>query len=103
MARIIIKPVTVYHLCVELTDDDIRTILAEAKRLNLTVSKLAKLLGISRPYFYEGMKSGMLELSRYLQLQNILSINLVSDDDIKASCDRLAFTLINSIPQHARL
>ena len=63
-------------------DDLLDTIRAKSKEKGITAKQLAKALGLCRTYFYTFFTDRRIRLEYLIQLQNILSLELVDQADI---------------------
>ena len=60
-------------------DDDVYCLI---KASHVPFTKLAKALGLSRPYFHRLFTDKRMRLEYFIELQNILNIELVTQADI---------------------
>jgi hypothetical protein len=98
MANIIIKDKPVHHLSVILTGMDKERLISKAKYNGLTITRLSHILGLSRVYLHHCIKTGEFEAFRFIHLQSILDLNLLSKTDFTFALERMLSEVCENLP-----
>jgi hypothetical protein len=98
MANVISHKLPVHHLAVSITGVDKDRILAQSKYQGLSVTRITKILGMSRQYFYQCLDEQQFEISKFIHLQALLGIELVPRSSIQDAYNLLVDSMYANLP-----
>ena len=98
MANIVAISDPVHHLSVIITGVDKEKILAQCKYQGLTVTRLCHILGMSRQYFYECLDSQRFEIAKFIHLQAIIGLSILSREDVQSAYNDLIDSFYAHLP-----
>lgn len=99
MANVVTINAPVYHLSVIITGVDKEKILAQCKYQGFSVTQLSHILGINRTYLYQCLDEQRFEVSKFIHLQAILGLNIISRKDIESAYSRLIESFYAHLPK----
>jgi hypothetical protein len=89
MASLVLREQPVHYIGVQLTDDDVELVLSTIQERTPGVTHLTEALGIARTYLYAGLHHDSLELSKFLSLQHLIGLDLITQTHLKEATDQL--------------
>ena len=95
MASLVLREHPVHYIGVQLTSDDVELVLSTIQERTPGVTLIAKTLGIARTYLYSALHQNSIELSKFLSLQYLIGLELITQNHIKEATDHLHSHLVS--------